>query len=167
MGQARINFVKQQGFEDLSGSACDLQYGALMFQPRLIGLLVVGCVVLQAPYGFLVLAGILWWNALTPKLNPIDWLYNHLVAAPRDLPSLTPAPGPRRFAQGMAGTFMLGIGGSLLAGWTALAWALEALLLVALGALVFGAFCLGSLLFHLLAGRAHFAKRTLPWARNV
>src|SRR4051812_42685836 len=31
---------------------------------------------------------------------------------------------------------------------------------VALGALLFGGFCLGSFLFHLLCGRADFAKRT-------
>jgi hypothetical protein len=36
-------------------------------------------------------------------------------------------------------------------------------LLVALGALIFGAFCLGSYVFHLLTGNGEFAKRTLPW----
>jgi hypothetical protein len=61
----------------------------------------------------------------------------------------------------------LAIGASLLAGWTTLAWVVEALLLVALGALIFGRFCLGSFIFHLLTGNRAFAVRTLPWARRV
>ena len=75
------------------------------------------------------------------------------------------APGPRRFAQAMAGTFMLAIGASLLLGWNILAWVIEALLLVALGALIFGRFCLGSYLYLLLTGEVDYANRTLPWIR--
>ena len=56
------------------------------------------------------------------------------------------------------------IGLFLLFGWSILAWALEALLLAALGALIFGRFCLGSYFFLLLTGRVGFANRTLPWA---
>jgi Domain of unknown function (DUF4395) len=79
---------------------------------------------------------------------------------------LSPAPPPRRFAQGMAGTFLLGIGTSLLLGWTTTAYVLEGLLIVAVAALMAG-FCLGSFIFHLLSGRATFATRTLPWARGA
>lgn len=100
-----------------------------------------------------------------PDLNPFGALYNQLVAKPRGLPRPGPAPSPRRFAQAMAGTFMLGIGLSL-SGWRALAWALEALLLAALGALILGRFCLGSYLFLVFTGQAAFANRTLPWART-
>ena len=50
---------------------------------------------------------------------------------------------------------MLAIGVSLFSGWSTLAWSLEALLLVALGALIFGRFCLGSYLFLLITGRLH------------
>jgi hypothetical protein len=39
--------------------------------------------------------------------------------------------------------------------------------MLALGALVFGGFCLGSFFFHLLSGRLAFARRTLPWARGA
>jgi hypothetical protein len=88
------------------------------------------------------------------------------VAKPRGLPRLGPAPGPRRFAQAMAGTFMLAIGLSLLYSWRTLAWSIEALLLLALAALVFGRFCLGSYIFLLLTGHTGFANRTLPWARE-
>jgi CheY-like chemotaxis protein len=78
---------------------------------------------------------------------------------------LTAGPGARRFAQGLAATFMLLIGVSLLAGSNRLAWVLEAILPVALGGL--SAFCLGSYVFHLLIGHGEFAKRTLPWSRRT
>jgi hypothetical protein len=67
----------------------------------------------------------------------------------------------------MAGTFALAIGISLALGWNVIALALQSLLIVAVGALVFGGFCLGSFIFHLLRGRATFARRTLPWARGA
>jgi Domain of unknown function (DUF4395) len=138
-----------------------------MFQPRVVGVLVLSGVLLQASTLFLTLSAVLWWSALMPRLNPFDRLYNSLVAARKGLPALTVAPGPRRFAQGMAATFMLLIGVSLLVGWNTLAWVLEALLLVAIGALIFGAFCLGSYVFHVLTGNGEFAKRTLPWGRGA
>jgi hypothetical protein len=166
VSEARINFIKQQGFE-ASSRTCDVQYPALMFQPRVIGVLVLAGVLLQASTLFLTLSALLWWSALLPTLNPFDRLYNRFVAVRKGFPVLTAAPGPRRFAQGMAATFMLLIGVSLLAGWDALAWVLEALLLVALGALIFGAFCLGSFAFHLLTGHGEIAKRTLPWGRGA
>jgi len=167
MSEAHVNFMKQQGFEEASPRTCDLQYPALMFQPRVIGVLVLAGVVLQSSMLFLSVSAVLWWSALMPRLNPFDRLYNSLVAARKGLPPLTAAPGPRRFAQGMAATFTLLIGVSLLAGWDTLAWVFEALLLVALSALIFGAFCLGSYVFHLLTGNREFAKRTLPWGRGA
>ena len=167
MSQAQVNFVKQQGFADASARTCDLQYPALMFQPRVIGALVLAGVLLQAPALFVTLSAVLWWSALVPGLNPFDRLYNSLIAARKGLPPLTAAPSPRRFAQGVAATFMLLIGVSLLKGWNTLAWVLEALVIVVLGALIFGAFCLGSYVFHLLAGNGQFAKRTLPWGRGA
>jgi hypothetical protein len=114
---------------------------------------------------FLVLAGILWWNVLVPRLNPFEALYNEVIAGPRNLPPLTPAPAPRRFAQGMAGMFLGGAGLALLAGQPGLAWTLEGVVAIALGALVLGRFCLGSYLYHLLRGETSFANRTLPWNR--
>src|SRR6266513_2320848 len=126
---AELNFVRQQGFRDISPKACGYQYPALMWQLRTIGTLVVVGLVLQAwPY-FLALSAVLWWNVALPHLNPFDALYNHLVAKPKGLPQLGPAPAPRRSAQAMAGTFMLAIGLSLLSSRSILAWALEALLL--------------------------------------
>ena len=40
------------------------------------------------------------------------------------------------------------------------------LLVVAFSALLFGRFCLGAYVFHLLRGEAAFANSTLPWARR-
>jgi hypothetical protein len=163
---ARLNFIQQQGFKDAETSACAVQYPALMFQPRLIGVIVLVGLVFQAWLLFLVLSAVLWWNVFLPTLNPFDLLYNRLVAGPKGLSRLTPAPGPRRFAQGMAATFTLGIGLFLFLGWQVTAWVLEGFLVVALGALIFGKFCLGSYIYHLLQGNARFANRTLPWVRD-
>jgi hypothetical protein len=160
---SRLNFVRQQGFRSASSEACGFQYPALMWQPRATGILVlIGLVFQPWPY-FLALSAVLWWNVLLPSLNPFDALYNHLVAKPRRLPPLEPSPSPRRFSQALAATFMLSIGLSLLLGLELLAWTIEAVLLLALGALIFGRFCLGSYMYLLFTGQSDFARRTLPW----
>jgi hypothetical protein len=162
---SELNFVRQQGFRDASAGSCAYQFPALMWQPRIIGALVLAGTLFQSWALFLVLWVLLWWNAAVPRLNPFDILYNVLVARPRRLPSLGPAPSPRRFAQFMAGSFMLGIGVAVWSGSRGLAWSLETVLLAALGALILGRFCLGSYLFHLVRGQVGFANRTLPWSR--
>jgi hypothetical protein len=162
---AKRHFVRQQGFRDAPAASCAYQYSALMFQPRLLVGIILVAILLQSAAVFLTLSGILWWNVLISPRNPFDALYNWAIAAPRNLPPLTPAPAPRRFAQGMAGTILGGAGLALLAGWPRLAWALEGLVTIALGALVLGRFCLGSYLYHLLRGDTSFANRTLPWSR--
>jgi hypothetical protein len=159
------NFILQQGLEAPRAESCSAQYSSLLFQPRLVALVVLVAVIVKSPLLFMVLAGVLWFNALFPRLNPFDALYNRTVAAGPGRIALSPAPGPRRFAQGMAGTFALSIGVSLLVGWQLTAIVLETLLILAVGALVLGSFCLGSFMFHLFHGRLAFAKRTLPWAR--
>ncbi len=163
---AELNFIRQQGFRDASAGSCSYQYPALMWQPRIIGALVLVGVWLQSWEYFFVLWVLLWWNAAVPRLNPFDVFYNLIVAKARNLPSPGPAPSPRRFAQVMAGSFMLAIGVALLSSLRGLAWSFEAVLLAALGALVFGRFCLGSYVFHLVSGQARFANRTLPWSRT-
>ena len=160
------NFILQQGLAEPPEASCPLEYSALHFQPRLVGLTVLAGVLLQEPAIFLVLSAVLLWSALLPRWNPFDALYNRTLARRPGGLALAPAPAPRRFAQGMAGTFALAIGIALLEGWKTTAIVLQVLLVVAVAALVFGGFCLGSFVFHVLRGRFAFARRTLPWARN-
>ena len=162
---AKMHFVEQQGLGRVEGEGLGRLYSALMFQPRIVGVLTVIGLVAQSGVYFLALSALLWWNVLMPAANPFGALYNALVARPRGGPLLGPAPAPRRFAQGMAAAFMLGIGISLLGGQTTLAWVIEGFLVVALAALLAGRVCLGSYIYHLLAGNARFANRTLPWGR--
>jgi len=158
------NFMKQQGFAEESDSVCDLHFSGLSFQPRILGSLVVIAILLQSSIVFLVLSAILWWNAAFPKWNPFEILYNRLLAAPRGKPTLCLAPPPRAFAQGMAATFMLLAGLALVSGWMIAAWIFEAFLVIAIAALLFGKFCLGAYVYHLLRGNVSFANSTLPWA---
>lgn len=72
------NFILQQGFPEPSSASCPFQYSALLFQPRVVGLVVLLGVILQEPVVFLALAAILWWSAAVPSLNPFDALYNWL-----------------------------------------------------------------------------------------
>jgi hypothetical protein len=160
------NFILQQGFAEPQPESCPLQYSSLLFQPRLVGLWSLLGVILQSPMVFLGLSAVLLWSAFLPRLNPFEALYNITFAKRPGAIRLTPAPVPRRFAQGMAGTFALTIGILLVLEWNVAAYTFEAALLMAVAALAFGKFCLGSFVFHLLRGRADFARRTLPWARG-
>jgi hypothetical protein len=112
------------------------------------------------------LSAILWWSALLPQWNPFDMIHNRIFGIRPGTVLLKPAPAPRRFAQGEAGTFSLVIGTLLLLGWGWAAFFFEALLLSAIAALVLGRFCLGSFTYHVLHGRASFAMQTLPWVKN-
>jgi len=157
--------MKQQGFPEEPTVVCSSRFKGLLFQPTVMFTAVLVAILLQSAPLFLVLSAVLWWNVTVPALNPFEAAYNAFVAATRSgAVVLTAAPAPRRFAQGMAATFMLAAAVSLIRGWTIAAWTLEALLVVAFSALVFGRFCLGAYVFHLLGGRIAFANATLPWA---
>jgi len=166
------NFMRQQGFAEEPADACDMHFEGLYYQPRRVFpaiLLAVALQLVSIPASaalFFLISAVLWWNTLAPALNPFEISYNRRVAAPGGLPLLVPAPGPRRFAQGMAAAMTLGTGLALLYGQSALAWALQALLVAAFSLLLFGKFCLGAYVFHLLKGRVAFANSTLPWARG-
>ncbi len=162
----RHNFILQQGLPEPEGTSRDIQYSALLFQPRVVAAATLFAVVFRSATIFFALAAVLWWSALLPRVSPFDALYNAFLAR-RSGHRLEPAPAPRRFAQGMAGTFSLAIGLSIRLGWNVTAFTLEALFAAAIVALVFGGFCLGSFVYHLLAGRGRFARETLPWARRA
>jgi hypothetical protein len=157
--------MKQQGFAEEPDFACDMHFSGLYFQPRIMGSLVVIAILLQNPIFFFVLSAVLWWNVAFPRWNPFEMLYNRALAAPRGKPALSPAPPPRAFAQGMAAAFMLLAGLALVLGWTVAAYVLEAFLVIAFSALLFGKFCLGAYIYHLVRGKISFANSTLPWAR--
>ncbi|MGD8375663.1 MAG: DUF4395 family protein [Acidobacteriota bacterium] len=161
-----VNFVRQQGFREPSTPACEQRFAALSLQPRIIGVLVVVALILQSSPAFLALSALLWWNVLVPRWNPFDALHNRFFARRSGRDPMPPAPAPRRFAQGMAASFMLGIGLSLQFGWVVTGYVLQGMLVVALSALLFGNLCLGSYVYHLIRGEVGFANRTLPWGRG-
>ena len=168
--RAVANFMKQQGFAEEPPDACGTHFEGLSFQPRIVFPIVVVAILLQlvsiqlsAGLHFAISA-VLAWNTLAPAFNPFELAYNRWVARPKGRLELVPAPGPRRMAQGMAAAFNVGAGLALLLGMMPLAWVLQALLVVAFSALLFGKFCLGAYLYHLLKGRRTFANSTLPWA---
>ena len=168
--RAVANFMKQQGFVEEPPDACDMHFAGLYFQPRLVFPAVLVATLLQlvsVPLSaglHLAISAVLWWNTLAPALNPFELAYNRWVARPKGRLLLVPAPGPRRMAQGMAAAFNLGAALALVYGMAPLAWVLQAMLVVAFSALLFGRFCLGAYVYHLLKGRVAFANSTLPWA---
>jgi hypothetical protein len=160
------NFILQQGLEEPVPRDTHPRFSALLFQPRLIGLAVLAGILFQSPVIFLALSVVLWWSALLPGLSPFDALYNMAFGSSHGNVRLGPAPAPRRFAQGMAGTFALAIGAMLRLEWFITAYVLEGFLGAAIVALVFGRFCLGSYIYHLLRGDTEFAGKTLPWSNR-
>src|SRR5262245_1479965 len=104
------NFIIQQGYSVPAGQGCSVRYGALQFQPRVVGLLFLAGWVFQAPGLFLGLSALLWLGALLPAWNLFEVLYNRTgFRRAYGGEPLQPAPAPRRFAQGMAATFTLSI----------------------------------------------------------
>ena len=78
---------------------------------------------------------------------------------------LDPSPVPRRAAETEVGTVALASALLIHAGFSLAAHVMEVILLAAALAVMFGGFCLGSFVYHLLSGRWRFALQTLPWAR--
>jgi Domain of unknown function (DUF4395) len=151
MRESQFRFIRQQGFA--APPSDNHLYSALMFQPRIIGALVVLGIVYQSSWLFLVLSAVLLWNALVPTHNLFDAIYNRAVADPRGLPRLSAAPAPRRFAQAVAGTLAVAIGATLMLGATTAARIAEGLFVVALMVLIFGNFCVGSCAYQVLQQR--------------
>jgi hypothetical protein len=167
MGDADRNFVLQQGLEPSGADSCTLMTSALLFQPRVVGLWFLLGVVLRSGWVFLALAVVLWWNALVPALNPFEILYNRVFAGRSGRPALGPAPAPRRFSQGMGGTFAAAMAAALLTGSRGAAIGIGIVFGLAVAVLVFGRLCVGSFVYHLLRGEFAFAVRTLPWGRGA
>ncbi|HEV2246897.1 MAG TPA: DUF4395 family protein [Terriglobia bacterium] len=165
MNSSIDRFMSQQGFGDEEPSRRHWHFRALQLQPWVLGVLVAVGIIFQWAMLFFVLAAVLAWNVMVPALNPFERLYDWMIGGPASMPKLDPAPPPRRFAQGMAASFMAAAGISLALGWMIVAYVFEAFLLVALIALIAGRFCMGSYVFHTLSGRGAFANSTCPWSK--
>jgi hypothetical protein len=161
------NFILQQGLDPPAPGQCGRVALAYLFQPRIVGPVVLIGTLLQSPGLFLVLSAVLWWSALLPRWNPFDKIYNATLGAREGASRLARAPAPRRFSQGMAGTFALIVAILLFAEANVAARVFEVIFLVAAAAIALGRFCLGSFIYYLLAGQGKFAVRTLPWGRRV
>ena len=107
-----------------------------MFQPKIVGALAIVGVCFQNARVFLALSALLWWSALAPERNVFDAIYNVVAAAPRGLSRLRPAPAPRRFAMGMAGTITLVIGSALLRAMFTTAWIFEGIFIAAIASVI-------------------------------
>ena len=160
--QSKRNFILQQGLPEPSAEARDAQYSAILFQPRLLGLVFVVGSSLQAPTLFVAFGLILWFCVVDPRFNPFNAMYNRAIAPFTGI-SLTPSPAPRRFSQFLGGAFCLAIAASLTMGFRMTAVVLEGFLIAGTVTMLAG-FCVGTFVFHLLRGHAGFAMRTLPWA---
>ena len=161
---AVMNFMKQQGFTPEPPDRATLRFKGLQFQPTIVGSTMLVAILTQSPAIFLLLSALLWLNVLVPAANPFENFYNRFVAPRSGRPPLTPAPGPRRFAQGMAAVFMLAAGLTLLQGWRTASYVFQGLIVVAFAALLLGKFCLGAYVYHLLKGDTAFANGTCPWS---
>jgi hypothetical protein len=162
---AKRNFILQQGFEDPAPAVCPLQYSALVFQPKVVLIGVVAGILFQSPAVFAVLAALLCWSALFPKLNPFRAVYNGTLGRRRGAFRLEPSPAPRRAAETEAGTVALASALLIYTGCSLAAYVVESIFLAAGLGVIIGSFCLGSFVYHLLRGGRRFALQTLPWAR--
>src|SRR6266550_1897391 len=72
-----------------------------------------------------------------------------------------------QFQPTIVGSMMLVAGLTLLQGWGAASYVFQGLLAVAFAALLFGKFCLGAYVYHLLKGNTAFANGTCPWSDSA
>ena len=159
------NFILQLGFEDPAPALVPLQYSALVFQPKAVLTGVIAGILFQSPAIFAALGALLGWSALFPKLNPFNALYNRTIGSRPGAFRLGPSPAPRRGAETEAGAVALTIALLIHTGFSLAAYGVEAILLAASLAVLFGSFCTGSFTYHLVRGHWRFALQTLPWAR--
>ena len=151
MRNSKIQFIRSLGY--LDSRPDDHLYSALMLQPRIVGAVTLIGVLSQTPWVFLALSAALAWSAAVPALSLFDAIYNAVVARRRGLALLKAAPAPRRFAGALAATVTLAIGVALLTGAASTAWVLEAMMAVAVAAVVFGRSCAGADLYNAMVRR--------------
>lgn len=88
-----------------------------------------------------------WGRVLAgPRLSPLGWLAQRVIAPRFGLPSFVPGP-PKRFAQGIGTVFTTTATILYFAGAETTAWAVLLVLLVAASLEAFVGFCLGCYIF--------------------
>jgi hypothetical protein len=92
--------------------------------------------------GALGLVGTAW-----PSLSWLDQLWNRAVRHGFRAPALAADPDPRRFACGMADTFVLASGIAFAAGAPTLGWILAAAVVLIAGIVVLTGFCVAAWLY--------------------
>jgi polyferredoxin len=162
---AKYKFMQQQGFQQESEEATNSHFDALLFQPIIVGSAMLLAIIFQSAPIFLIFSVLLWINTLFPIANPFERLYDVLIGKKREQKPLAPAPAPRRFMQGMAASLMLLSGITILTGLTTVSYIAQAFIAVAFALLLFGKFCVGAYIFHLITGNAKFANQTCPWSK--
>jgi hypothetical protein len=162
---AEYKFLQQQGFLNDNKDMAKNHYNALLFQPIIVSATMLIAIIIQSATIFLVFSGLLWTNTIFPKANPFERLYVKTIGKSRGVGDLEPAPAPRRFMQGMAASLMLIAGLAILSGFTIMSYIAQGLILIAFSLLLFGKFCVGAYVYHLLHGNAQFANGTCPWSK--
>jgi hypothetical protein len=159
----KYKFMQQQGFKVTDEASTQRHFDSLLFQPVIVGSLLMISIIFQLEIIFLSLGVILWINTLFPGLNPFERFYDLTIGRINNYPPLPPAPAPRRFMQGMAGTLMLLTGFFLLQNWMVAAYITEGFIAITFSLLLFGKFCIGAYIYHSLKGNKSFADVTSPW----
>ncbi len=158
------NFLLLQGFAADEPTSCSSRYGALQFQPRVVGVIFFVGILTQWWWLFLLLSAALWVGVARPERNLFEALYRKTLGKRPGAEAIPPTPTPRRFAQGMAATFALLISLCLFFRRPLWAYLLEMMMAVALGLLLFAGFCAGAYVYYMFRGQAEHAKKYLPWS---
>jgi hypothetical protein len=157
-------FMQQQGFEVGDEESTKRHFKSLLFQPTIVGSLILLAVLFQIAPLFLGIGVVLWFNALFPQANPFERLYDATIGKINNYPVLPPAPPPRRFMQGMAGTLMLLASFFIYQNLRVPAYITQGFIVIAFSLLLFGKFCVGAYLYHIFTGKSSFANSTCPWS---
>jgi hypothetical protein len=162
---SKYKFMQQQGFPQEKEEATNSHFNALLFQPIIVGTAILIAIITQSSTIYFVVSFLLWINTIFPKANPFERLYDFTIGKFRGQQKLDPAPPPRRFMQGMAASLTLISGLTILANLTLVSYIAQAFIAVAFSLLLFGKFCMGAYIFHILKGNAKFANQTCPWSK--
>ena len=160
-------FMKQQGFNTDHNNSAERHFDLLLFQPLNVGAMIMLAIALQSFVMFLIVGSILWFNTVLPGFNPFERLLDRVTKGSAKHFPLPPAPAPRRFMQGMAGSLMFMAAISMTYDFTNLSYVFQGFIALAFAMLIFGKFCVGAYIYHVLTGNVKFANQTCPWSQSA